>query len=254
MIKILKNILSIIKLYGALYLSLLFNFFFGKRRTKEMYNNFGNFLLNEVKTMNIESKIKFYKKDKIDEKKWGILVANHNSIIDCLVLVKLFMSNNIGWNDIKTVSRISKRMIQNKVLNIFDMLLLKKNLLDDTHNLNRILHKWRRENKPLQIILFPEGNIYNKNLSNYNNLLNPTNGIFELLRYKLSEIENVYDFTILYKIKNKRLIGEYEIITNLSNDDLEISVEMEKYNISQIDEKWIFNVWDKKDKVIERHL
>ena len=113
---------------------------------------------------------------------------------------------------------------------------------------------FKRENKPLQIILFPEGNIYNKNLSNYNNLLNPTNGIFELLRYKLSEIENVYDFTILYKIKNKRLIGEYEIITNLSNDDLEISVEMEKYNISQIDEKWIFNVWDKKDKVIERHL
>lgn len=144
------------------------------------------------------------------------------------------------------------------------MFLVNRKLKEDTNTLNKISYKWRRENKPLQIILFPEGTNFNRRkLSKENseflkknsireckNLLFPYSGIFNLLISKFEEIKNIYDLTIIYKLKDKRLIGEYEILFNLSNPNLEIIINLDRYKNKNIDELWLYKLWEKKDALL----
>jgi hypothetical protein len=83
-------------------------------------------------------------------------------------------------------------------------------------------------------------------------LLFPHSGIFSLLISKFDEIKNIYDLTIVYKLKDKRLIGEYEILSNLSNPNLEIIINLDKYENRNIYELWLYKVWEKKDTLISK--
>ena len=121
--------------------------------------------------------------------------------------------------------------------------------------------------KSLNIILFPEGNIFLKNninndfkkilflkkinINNYNQVLYPNNGIFELLKNNLSKkLKYIYNLTVIYHIDNKRIIGEKNIILNLSNPKLKIIVDIQKININKINDTWLFKEWDRKNKWI----
>ena len=225
-----------------------------------------NDLCYVIDNNNINKKIKIKGSIKIDNNVWNIIISNHSSIFDDIILSKIFVDNNIKWLDIRTVSNKSRRKIQNYAFNIFDMFLVSKNLKEDTKFLNKLSYKWRRKNKPLQIILFPEGTIYNKqklskesfeflnkrSISKYKNILLPHNGIFNLLISKFNEIKNIYDLTIIYTLNKKRLIGEYEIFSNLSNPNLEIIINLERYENNNINEIWLYKVWEKKDTLISK--
>ena len=75
-------------------------------------------------------------------------------------------------------------------------------------------------------------------------------GIFNLLISKFEEIKNIYDLTIIYKLKDKRLIGEYEILFNLSNPNLEIIINLDRYENKNIDELWLYKLWGEKDALL----
>ena len=68
------------------------------------------------------------------------------------------------------------------------------------------------------------------------------------------KIENIYHLTIVFKIKNKRLVGEKEIINNLSNSNLQIIVSMSKTNNKNIDDLWLFKRWENSDNLIDKIL
>lgn len=255
-------LIHIVRLYLFLYLAPIFNFFINKNRVQKIYANYVNYIYSIIDNSNINIKINNY--NKIDNNVWNLIISNHNSIFDNIILSKLFMDNNIKWLNIRGVQKKSRRNIQNYALNIFDMFLVNKNLKEDTDSLNKLSYKWRRENKPLQIILFPEGTIFNRqkllkenseflkknSIREYKNLLFPHSGIFSLLISKFDEIKNIYDLTIVYKLKDKRLLGEYEILSNLSNPNLEININLDRYENKNIDELWLYKLWEKKDILI----
>ena len=128
-----------------------------------------------------------------------------------------------------------------------------------------------KNNKSLNIILFPEGNIFLKNninndfkkilflkkinINNYNQVLYPNNGIFELLKNNLSKkLKYIYNLTIIYHIDNKRIIGEKNIILNLANPKLKIIVDIQEININKINATWLFKEWDRKNKWINNFI
>ena len=258
-------IYQIIRLYLFLYLAPIFNFFMNKNKVQNIYANFMNNLCSTLDNININDRIKINNYHKIDNNVWNLIISNHNSIFDDIILSKLFIDNDIKWLDIRTVSKKSRINLQNYALNIFDMFLVNRKLKEDTNTLNKISYRWRREHKPLQIILFPEGTTFNRrklskesseflknnSIREYKNLLFPFSGIFNLLISKFFlEIKNIYDLTIIYKLKDKRLIGEYEILFNLSNPNLEIIINLDRYENKNIDELWLYKLWEKKDALL----
>ena len=81
-----------------------------------------------------------------------------------MVLAKIFAGiNSINWNQLRTISKISSRSIQNKTLNIQGSLLISKDFQQDISACKDKIEEWKNSQEDLQIILFPEGNIYQKN-------------------------------------------------------------------------------------------
>ena len=76
-------------------------------------------------------------------------------------------------------------------------------------------------------------------------MLEPKNGIINSLLEKM-EYENIYDITICYRIGNKKLIGEKDIILNMLNPKLSIQIIIKKIS-NNFD---INELWDIKDKLI----
>ena len=169
---------------------------------------------------------------------------NHNSIFDNFILAKISEYNDFKWKNIRTVSGVSSsRSIQNRTLELHECLLLRKNISDDIKNLNLIKNKWINCQYPLQIILFPEGTIYeditlreqsDKRLEkiinhSFKNVLCPKIGIFSSLIETFSDkIDNIYDITAVYTYKNKRIYGELNILDHISKPEFKIEVKIGK--------------------------
>ena len=255
-------------IYLYLYSSYILNFIFNTNVIRiifSIYFPFVNFIINIT---GIKNKILFLNNIKIDTNSFNLFILNHNSILDHLIIFKLGQQNNFGWNNIRTISKISKKETQNKILKIFDSLLINKNLEHDYKNLLKIKKKWLKYNKPFQIILYPEGTIYNSldkisnktnnfletiNIRPYKNLLFPYSGIFNLLLENI-QFNNIYHFTIVYKLGNKRLSGEKNILYNIAKPNFRIIVSISKTKSSNITKNWLYKNWELSDKLIDKIL
>lgn len=249
-------------IYFYLYFSLILNYFFNIKVIRYFFSYYFNYVNIIINITNLSNKIFFLNKIKINKNENNLIIINHNSILDHLIIFKLGNINNFGWNDIRTVSRISSKKLQNKILKLFDSFLVTKKYKTDLNYFKYIKKKWLETNKPLQFILYPEGTIFNNNSNNkytkfhireLKNLMYPHSGIFNLIKNNI-KIENIYHLTIVFKIKNKRLVGEKEILSNLSNSNLQIIVSMSKTNNKNIDDLWLFKRWENSDNLIDKIL
>jgi len=261
---------QIIKLYLYLYLTPLFNYFFRDSLEMKKY-----WFINYLKRMNNTSiNLGLYDNINIEKpinKKINFLILNHTSTMDNFILSKLFDISNITWNDIRTISRISSRKIQNTILEQHQMFLVSGDLETDTKKFETIWKKWEKSEDIIQITLFPEGIIYNdttknkeitksqkyilKNIlkiDNLENLLFPNIGAYNLIINKLkNQIENIYDLSISYtNNKGKRIYNEEVLLDHLAKNDLKINVKIDSYDVNQVikDPYWLFKIWKQKDQ------
>jgi hypothetical protein len=276
-------IYKLIILYGYLYLTPLFNYFY-KTPDKMKQKCFLNYI-TKVKLTTIE--INLYDKiiievdniitqeDNINLKKeMNLYLMNHNSILDNMILAKI-LEETFSWNDLRTVSGISSRKIQNRTLELHQMLLVKKDLKHDLEALGNILNKWKNSKDCIQIILFPEGTIFlnqDLKLNNmkkkffskilkknnfYNNTLLPNIGIYNLLTAQLkNDIKNIYDISVVYTLNGKRITGELNILDAIYDKEFRIDVKIKEYPIKEAldDPYWLFKLWDKKDDWISSKI
>ena len=218
-------------------------------------------------SIGIKNKIIFLNQPIICKQKWNLLVLNHNSVFDSIILAIICEYNKISFNNIRSISKYSYKKLQNYAFTIFDFFLTKKNMKQDIKNIHSIKNKWIKANIPIQIILYPEGTIFlnqitnfkqkqflnNININDYKHVIFPHNGIFNLLIENFN-IEYIYHINILYKINNKRLIGEWDILTNLANPKLEIIVSFNQFNNYRIDPFWLYHRWNWTDNWIHYNL
>ena len=151
-------IINLFLTYLYLYLTPFLMYFYKNSTTmkKKWYKNYEGLMNTVSKNINIYNSIILNNPIKINSKKFNLIIMNHSSILDNFILSKLLVYNNFGWNDIRTVSRISTRSIQNKTLKIQGSLLLSKNLQQDLNSLKKIVNVWKKSQDCIQIILFPE--------------------------------------------------------------------------------------------------
>ena len=137
-------ILFLINLY--IYIVPFLNLFLKKSTIKNFF--FNNYIKNSIKLLNLTSlpnKIIFKNNIQINNKTFNLIISNHTSIIDNVILFKLANKSNIDWNSGRTVSRISSKKTQNKILHFFDCLLVNKNLSQDYKTINSTLKKWKKK-------------------------------------------------------------------------------------------------------------
>ena len=256
-------IINLFLIYLYLYLTPFLMYFYKNSTTmkKKWYKNYEGLMNTVSKNINIYNSIILNNPIKINSKKFNLIIMNHSSILDNFILSKLLVYNNFGWNDIRTVSRISTRSIQNKTLKIQGSLLLSKNLQQDINSLKKIVNVWKKSQDCIQIILFPEGTIYsdekNNQENNYKHLLTPKIGIYNLLLESFGQnIKYIYDITAVYTSGKKRVEGELNILDTLSKNNLSVNVTMEEFKLSDIinDKKWLYKRWGKKDDWINNIL
>jgi hypothetical protein len=256
-------IVNLFSTYLYLYLTPFLMYFYKNSTTmkKKWYKNY-LYRMNVVsKNINIYSSIILNNPIKIKKQKMNLIIMNHSSILDNFILSKLLAYNNFSWNDIRTISRISTRSIQNKTLKIHGSLLLSKNLQQDLNSLKKIVNVWKKSQDCIQIILFPEGIIYsdviNNQKNNYKHLLTPKIGMYNLLLDSFNQnIKYVYDITAVYTSGKKRVEGELNILDALSKNNLDINLTMEEFKLSDIinDKKWLYKRWEYKDTWINDTL
>lgn len=141
------------------------SFFLSKDYIKTIYQNTMNYLNNFSSLMGIYHKIKFDFDKEYNKHNWNLIICNHSSFIDNFIASKFYALNNINWFDIKTVSHPSN-LIEEYFLTLFNFFITTKNLKNDVNYFNKLLYKWRKNNKKYQIILYPEGTIYENQNSN----------------------------------------------------------------------------------------
>lgn len=222
------------------------NLFFKKELIMKYYYKYYNKYLTFILRL-LMIKPRIINSIPIQSDKRNILIYNHSSILDSLFVGYICNENRITYDNLKTVSRYSRKNFQNKTMKFLDNLIVKNNLKDDIKNLNLIIKKWKSNTK-LNVVIFPEGTITtNENLekSKYKFLLEPKIGIINSLLEKM-DYDNIYDITICYHIKNKKLIGEKNIILNMLNPKLSVTIMIKKIN-NDFD---INELWDSKDKLI----
>lgn len=236
-------------LYLYLYSSIIFQLFHTNNDNMKhfWFDNYFKYWIYLLKITGLFNKIKFLGISKIDSKQ-NIILMNHSSIFDNFILGNIFLNSSYTWNDIKTVSKISSRQIQNKVMNIHGNLLLNKDMKHDLRKKNTVFTNWKLKN-PLNIVLFPEGTIYQGNVAlsrdekaclkkcnivnGYNNLLYPKTGIFNYIMEEMSDnLEYIYDITTIYTVKNKRIYGnEWNMINYLFHPNFKVYINIEKYSL-----------------------
>ena len=160
--------------------------------------------------------------------------------------------NNLNSNNLKTISKYSKKNLQNEALKMYNMVLLKRKWNDDIKYLNKMVYKWENENRNQQIAMFPEGSILiEKKITTYNNLSNLHTGYFNYIINKVRNVKYIYDLTIIYKVNNRILIGEKDIFYNfLTNPEFKIIINFDKHEKKNISEDWLEKIWKKKDDFI----
>lgn len=266
-------IIQIVILFSYLYLTPIFSWLFGKRMKKICFYNY-------LKQMNRTSNLIYFKKcikenNQIIKKKINIWILNHTCQLDNLIISNQLENNKFSWNDLRTISSIENNIMDN-ILEKHGMFLVSGNLIKDTKTFENLWKKWSDTDDTIQIILFPEGIIYDSNTKNreytksqkyilnskleiekFNNLLFPNIGAFNLVIDKLgNSIDSVYDFSISYKDKNgNRVFDELNILDKLTNNDLTVNVKVEKHSIENVskDRYWLFKIWKKKDFWLENN-
>jgi hypothetical protein len=237
---------------------------------KYFFINYGLMMNNTSEKINLYSKINCVTPHKIN-KEMNLLILNHTSILDNYVLSKILSDSKFSWNDIRSISRISNRSLQNIVLEEHGMFLVSSDLKTDTEKFETVWKKWKNSDATIQIILFPEGTIFNdttKNkeinksqkyilkkilkIDNFENLLFPNIGAYNLIINKLKDqIINIYDFSISYtNNNNKRIYNEEVLLDHLAKNDLKIDVKIDRYDVNQVikDPYWLFKLWKQKDQ------
>jgi hypothetical protein len=255
MLQIIWTLLNLFYLYGYLYLTVILNMFYSDTHTmkEKWFHDYITKVNNSSKNINLYEKISITGDTLIENKK-NLLLLNHNSILDNMVLAKIFAGiNSIGWNKLRTISRISSRNIQNKALKIQGNLLISKDFQQDISACKEKIEEWKNSQEDLQIILCPEGTIYQKNTffsdsekKVLNNSLNkentqwqqvlfPKTGIFNFLIDNMKEeIKNIYDISCVYLLDGKRIHGEKNIIGNIHNKNFKVMVKMKHYSMSDL--------------------
>jgi len=265
-------IFNLLYLYAYLFLTPIFSYFIQNSNSMKNYFfiNYGLMMNNTSKKINLYSNINCVTPHKIN-KEMNLLILNHTSILDNYVLSKILSDSKFSWNDIRSISRISNRSIQNTVLEEHGMFLVSSDLKTDTEKFETVWKKWEKSNDTIQILLFPEGTIFNdttKNkeitksqkyilkkilkIDNFENLLIPKIGAYNLIINKLKDqIKNIYDFSISYTDNNnKRIYNEEVILDHLAKNDLKIDVKINRYDVNQVikDPYWLFKIWKDKDQ------
>jgi hypothetical protein len=229
---------------------------------KRFYDRYADFIVFISRHMGLSSKIRF-ETDEIKGETWGLILLNHCSIVDNLVLAHI---KGVKWNDLRTISRISSKKLQNYILSLFDSLLINKDILHDMKQLKKILPLWRRAGKPLNLVLYPEGGIYmghglsekergyldRLDLPPYEHLVFPSNGMCAAITSAL-KIDYIYDISLVYLLKGKRLIGEKEILLNLASRDLQIHVKMKRIPWRS-ENDLLYKLWSEKDQWINKKI
>jgi len=95
--------------------------------------------------------IKNYDKITTEKNKWGFIISNHKSVLDNIIIMIIMKDNKLHFTNLKTISKYSKKNMQNEVLKIYNMVLVKKNWNDDINYLNKMIYKWKNENRNQQI-------------------------------------------------------------------------------------------------------
>uniref|UniRef100_A0A6C0EJI8 Phospholipid/glycerol acyltransferase domain-containing protein n=1 Tax=viral metagenome TaxID=1070528 RepID=A0A6C0EJI8_9ZZZZ len=227
------------------------------------YISFGNSI---SKTIKAYDNIIINNPIHIKKEKFNLILMNHNSILDNFILSKLLENSDFTWNDLRTVSRISSRKIQNSTLKLHGSLLVSQNLKNDVSTFRTIRNKWKTSKDTVQIILFPEGIIYQESTYNsqtavskdkYKNLLSPKIGIYNILLENFKdEIRYIYDITAVYISNGERVLGELAILDALTKNTLKIYVDIKEYKLEDIvyNDNWLFERWKEKDLWIENTL
>lgn len=211
-------------------------------------------IVDNINYYGFHKKIEIKNYDKIitEKNNWGIIISNHKSVLDNIIIMIIMTDNNLNSNNIKTISKYSKKNLQNEVLKMYNMVLIKRKLNDDIKYLNKMIYKWKNENRNQQIVMCPEGSILTENTATtYNNLRNIHCGLFNYIVNKIINVKYIYDLTIIYKVNNRILIGEKDIFYNfLTNPEFKIIINFDKYEKKNISEDWLEKIWKKKDDFI----
>ena len=85
--------------------------------------------------------IKNYDKIITEKNKWGIIISNHKSVLDNIIIIIIMTDNKLHCNNLKGIIRNSKKNMQNEVLKMYNMVLVKKNWIDDINYLNKMMYK-----------------------------------------------------------------------------------------------------------------
>ena len=258
----------VILLYLYLYLTPFLTVFYNKNSAlkNKWYQNYIVMGNRVSKAIYIYDNIVINSPILLRKEKFNLLLMNHSSILDNFILSKLLENSGFSWNDLRTISRVSSRKIQNSTLEIHGSLLVSQDLKNDINNFRKVRNKWKMSKDTIQIILFPEGMIYQENTyssqpnlskTKYKHLLLPKTAIYNILLENFkNDIRYIYDITTVYILKNKRVMGELAILDALSKNDLKIYVDIKEYRLKDIiyNENWLYERWKEKDLWIDNTL
>ena len=212
--------------------------------------------------------------NEFDKNQWYMAVSNHQSWADIFILLvaahkripllKFFMKKELAW--------IPFIFLANKTLNMPFVNRHTKKQLEKNPNLrfkdyeNTLLACKRFQRSPSTIFSYAEGTRNNSTKhkdqnSPYKNLLIPRVGGIATALSAMPNIDVLVDYSVVYKT-NKR--GAWAF---LKGDMRDVKVSVKKYNIPEnlknknysTDEEyrknfkiWIEEIWEEKDKEIER--
>ena len=212
--------------------------------------------------------------NEFDKNQWYMAVSNHQSWADIFILLvaahkripllKFFMKKELAW--------IPFVFLANKTLNMPFVNRHTKKQLEKNPNLrfkdyeNTLLACKRFQRSPSTIFSYAEGTRNNSTKhkdqnSQYKNLLIPRVGGIATALSAMPNIDVLVDYSVVYKT-NKR--GAWAF---LKGDMRDVKVSVKKYNIPEnlknknysTDEEyrknfkiWIEEIWEEKDKEIER--
>src|SRR6056300_24325 len=226
-----------------------------------------------MKIMHRDS-MQIFDDNEFNENQWYMAVSNHQSWADIFILLvaahnripllKFFMKKELAW--------IPFIFLANKTLNMPFVNRHSKKQLEKNPNLrfkdyeNTLMACKRFQRSPSTIFSYAEGTRNNSKKhktqnSPYKNLLIPRVGGIATALSAMPNIDVLVDYSVVYR-SNKRSAWAF-----LKGDMRDVKVLVRKYNIPEnlknknysTDEEyrknfkiWIENIWEDKDKEIER--
>lgn len=197
----------------------------------------------------------------IDKNKNYFIISNHVSESDFLVFVNLFKNTN-SYKYLRFVikSQLKKYPILFNILDLLGFLFVERNYNLDKTIIENHMQKINKSGMSVNLILFPEGTIFNQNTLNksrnfrcannlheLNYVLTPKHKGFECI---LKEIKNSYlnellDITFAYADRNEPSV--FDII--FTNKKFKIYYKMEIIDVNKIEDskQFLCSRWDLKE-------